>query len=159
MQYTQYQQQQYLLLRGKEVETMIGMGSKVMLNDKGRYAVLKEDEGKIFEVRSNQFEICGAKCVLLKGKQGGYAVDALIEVEEEKERTGKWIPCSERLPENISTVIVQVKEIAHPTFGWYEDMDKKWILTERAFVDLSKFSVIAWQPMPESYKPGGEGEE
>lgn len=86
-------------------------------------------------------------------------MDALIEVEEEKEIAGKWIPCSERLPKNISTVIVQVKEIAHPTFGWYEDMDKKWILTERDFVDLSEFSVIAWQPMPESYKPGGEGEE
>lgn len=68
---------------------MIGMGSKVMMNDRSKYKILKEDEGKIFEVRSNQFEICGTKCVLLKGKQGGYAVDALIEIEEEKEIVGK----------------------------------------------------------------------
>ena len=57
-------------------------------NDKGRHKVSKEDESRIYEVRSNPFEIFGTKCVLLKGKQGGYAVDALIEVEEEKEIGG-----------------------------------------------------------------------
>ncbi len=135
---------------------MIGMGSKVMMNDKGRYKVSKEDEGKVFEVRSNPFEICGTQCVLLKGKRGGYAIDALTEVETEKETAGKWIPCSERLPENISTVIVQVKEIEKPTFGWYMD---SWILSEKDFVDLKEFTVLAWQPLPESYQPKGEGEE
>lgn len=135
------------------------MGSKVMLNDKGRHKVSKEDEGKIFEVRSNPFEMFGTQCVLLKGKMGGYARSELIEVEEKKERAGKWIPCSERLPENISTVIVQVKEIEKPTFGWYMDIEKSWILSERDFVDLKEFTVLAWQPLPESYQPKGEGEE
>lgn len=60
---------------------MIGMGSKVMLNDKGRHKVPKEDEGKVFEVRSNPFEMFGTQCVLLKGKMGGYAISELIEVE------------------------------------------------------------------------------
>lgn len=135
---------------------MIGMGSKVMLNDKGRYKVSKEDEGKVFEVRSNPYEICGTQCVLLKGKRGGYAIDALTEVETEKETAGKWIPCSERLPENISTVIVQVKEIEKPTFGWYMDIENSWILSERDFVDLKEFTVLAWQPLPKSYQPEGE---
>lgn len=135
---------------------MIGMGSKVKLNDKGRHKVSKEDEGKVFEVRSEPFEICGTMCVLLKGKRGGYAIDALTEVEEKQEIIREWIPCSERLPDNISTVIVQVKEIEKPTFGWYENMENRWILSEKDFVDLEEISVIAWQPLPEPYQPKGE---
>ena len=44
-----------------------------------------------------------------------------------------WIPCSECLPENISTVVVQVKEIEKPTFGWYGNMTG-WRLTEKDFI-------------------------
>lgn len=65
--------------------------------------------------------------------------------------TNGWIPCSEQLPDNISTVIVQVREIEKPTFGWYANMEKKWILSEKDFEDLKEFSVLAWQPLPEVY--------
>lgn len=61
---------------------MIGMGSKVRLNDKGRHKVSKEDEGKIFEVRSKPFEMFGTMCVLLKEKVGCYPIRDLTEVEE-----------------------------------------------------------------------------
>lgn len=70
----------------------------------------------------------------------------------ELQETGKWIPCSERLPENISHVIVQVKEIEKPTIGWYGSM-YGWRLTERDFADLKNFTVIAWKPFPEPYRP------
>lgn len=76
--------------------------------------------------------------------------DVMVEIKEQP-KIGGWIPCSERLPDNISTVILHVKEIEKPTFGWYEDMEKKWILSEKDFVDLDKFTVIAWQPLPEAY--------
>lgn len=66
-----------------------------------------------------------------------------------------WIPCSERLPENISTVVIQVKEIKKPTFGWYGNMTG-WRLTEKDFIELKDFTVIAWQPLPEPYQPKGE---
>lgn len=66
-------------------------------------------------------------------------------------KVGDWIPCSERLPENISTVIVQVKEIEKPTFGWYGSISG-WRLIEIDFVELKGFTVIAWQPLPEPYK-------
>ena len=59
---------------------MIGMGSKVVMNSKGKYKVSEEDKGKVFEVRSNPFEMLGTICVLLKGKVGGYAIDGLTEV-------------------------------------------------------------------------------
>ena len=65
--------------------------------------------------------------------------------------TSEWIPVSERLPKNISTVIVQVKEIIKPTLGWYGSING-WRLLEKDFVGLTGFSVIAWMPLPEPYK-------
>lgn len=70
--------------------------------------------------------------------------------EVAEEYNGGWIPCSERLPENIFTVIIQVKEMKKPTFGWYENITG-WILTEQD-LELKDFTVIAWQPLPEPYK-------
>lgn len=138
---------------------MIGMGSKVMLNDKGRHKVSKEDEGKVFEVRSNPFEICGTKCVLLKGKRGDYAIDALIEVEKEKEEAGKWIPCSERLPDKNGEYLVTYRD----------DIVENYVIVRNFY--NGKFEpmpwsekhigrkVLAWQPLPEPYQPKGEGEK
>lgn len=84
-------------------------------------------------------------------------IDQAIEiVRQEAERYNNgWIPVSERLPENISTVIMQVKEIEKPTFGWYGNITG-WRLSEKDFAELRDFTVVAWQPLPESYH--GEGE-
>lgn len=89
-------------------------------------------------------------------KQSGMISDneygnAVLDMINSQPKIGDWIPCSDRLPENIRTVILHVKEIEKPTFGWYEDMEKKWILSEKDFVDLDKFTVIAWQQLPEAY--------
>ena len=78
--------------------------------------------------------------------------DAVKDIEENYNR---WIPCSERLPENISTVLVQVKEIEKPTLGWYGNMDG-WRLSEKDFAELEDFTVIAWQPLPPKFEPKGE---
>ena len=85
------------------------------------------------------------------------ATDKAIEIvkqEAEKYNNG-WIPCSLRLPENISTVILQVKEIEKPTFGWYGNITG-WKLTEEDFLKLKDFTVVAWQPLPQPYQPKGE---
>ena len=82
--------------------------------------------------------------------------DAIEIVNQVAEKCNDgWIPCSERLPENIKTVIMDVKGIRYPTVGWYGNLSG-WHLKEEDFVNLKDFTVIAWQPLPEPYKPKGE---
>ena len=67
------------------------------------------------------------------------------------QRTGRWIPCSERLPELDVYVIA--------TTQWYEITmacrigDGEWFINEgdsNAYDD----DVIAWMPLPEAYREG-----
>ena len=74
-----------------------------------------------------------------------------MERNNHQKVTSEWIPVSDRLPENISTVIVQVKELEKPTFGWYGPING-WRLSDKDYKDLTGFSVIAWMPLPEPYK-------
>ena len=108
------------------------------------------DEEKLRCARENPLQFDSAK---------GYAhgVGKAIEIvkQEAKQYNNGWIPYSERLPENISTVILQVEEIEKPTFGFYGNMNG-WRLTEKDFVELKDFTVIAWQPLPQPYQPKGE---
>lgn len=78
------------------------------------------------------------------------AIEAL-EKQATTQATSEWIPVSERLPENISTVIVQLKEVEKPTLGWFGNLTG-WRLTENDYLGLTGFSVIAWLPLPEPWK-------
>lgn len=66
-----------------------------------------------------------------------------------------WIPCSERLPEEIGTYLVTLDYEEHGTgitAVWYHGKQIGWDLS---FADV----VIAWQPLPEPYKAESENEE
>lgn len=69
--------------------------------------------------------------------------------------TGKWIPCSERLPDNDDFVIVTILDERGDTpyrysdFGWYFDRAKCWIIDAEERTD-----VIAWMPLPTPYIVG-----
>lgn len=56
----------------------IKSGDFVVMND--RYWVSDKNKGVAFKVRSNPFEICGIKSVLLEGRSGGYALDGFNKV-------------------------------------------------------------------------------
>lgn len=84
-------------------------------------------------------------------------VNKLAEEYKVSEMPTGWIPCSDMLPENISTVLVQVKEFESPTIGWYGNMIG-WRLAEKDFDELNDFTVIAWQPLPALPKPYKKGE-
>ena len=81
-----------------------------------------------------------------------------------EEYNNGWIPCNERLPEPgkryLVSCIVKTGDIEEHTVwhaiyagarGWYT-VESKALNTE------VKREVIAWQPLPESYKPQQESE-
>ena len=73
--------------------------------------------------------------------------------EVAEEYNGGWIPCSERLPEEYGEYIVWWTDITkskyyeiveyEPSNGWIGDIPQ---------AVEGKYSVIAWQPLPEPYK-------
>lgn len=83
------------------------------------------------------------------GMQEAYeeAIEIVNKVVEEY--NDGWIPCSERLPETYDNLIICQRD-GYVNVGWYS-------LNE--FKDLNSVpykDVIAWQPLPEPYKPKGE---
>lgn len=56
----------------------MNIGDSVIMNEK--YVVAEKNQGRVFTVRSQPFDICGTECVMLEGYSGGYAVDGLTVV-------------------------------------------------------------------------------
>lgn len=81
-------------------------------------------------------------------------ISEVIDKINEQQKFGEWIPCSERLPDESGTYIVNAIEnnIIHVTFAKWMKRMKKWELTG----SRSYWKVIAWQPLPEPYQPGKE---
>ena len=79
-------------------------------------------------------------------------IKEMLEIVQEvaEEYNGGWVPCSERLPEESGTYIVNAIEnsIIHVTFAKWMPRMKKWNLTGCR----SYWKVNAWQPLPEPFK-------
>lgn len=95
----------------------------------------------------DMFENC-RNCSLLSEEQ----VNELIDMTP---TFNPWIPCSERLPDDVEigeeypTVIFCTKDAV--CVGFYEYYrGGKWWAAEEYTVD----NVIAWMPLPEAYKGG-----
>ena len=91
----------------------------------------------------------------------GEALSLAIKALQEPER--KWIPVSERLPEegygvlatvngkHNNTTFIDALEIAE------YDSDEGWIM--EGYLDWINPDVTAWQPLPEPFNPFKESEE
>lgn len=90
-------------------------------------------------------EMCD-KCARLGNGDTDYYED--MGEMEEKYNNG-WIPCSERLPDESGTYIVNAIEnsIVHVTFAKWMARMKRWNLSG----SRSYWKITAWQPLPEPY--------
>ena len=72
----------------------------------------------------------------------------------EERKTGRWIPCSERLPEESGRYLISVLDGVgrRTTAAPYQPRYKAWTMTGR----MTYWKVIAWMPLPEP--DGGEKE-
>lgn len=81
-------------------------------------------------------------------------IDACKGAIELLERA-RWIPCSERLPEDVSDgeqfpIVVYCTKSRTVDVGWYEAVFKKWWRLESD--EEIREEVIAWMPLPDAYE-------
>lgn len=63
----------------------------------------------------------------------------------------KWIPVTERLPEEGLTVLI-LAENGHIEFGQRDENKWEWLAESIADYWTEAEEVIAWQPLPEPYE-------
>ena len=112
---------------------------------------LEEENSRLKRLRNNCIALSDSEVSAIENKAYNFSIEI---VKQEAEKFGAdtnvgsngWIPCSERLPRENSSVIVC---FAHGT------------VTELAFYgglfhgiyDYNTNVIIAWQPLPEPYHP------
>ncbi len=82
-----------------------------------------------------------------------------MDVEREKRERGKWILCSERLPEIDTDVLIYSKGYDASRIVAYLDGDNLQWYDSLSYVQIIKSDVIAWQPLPEPPKMDGGDEK
>lgn len=80
---------------------------------------------------------------------------AMYEYAAEKDRFGKWIPCSERLPEEEEYILLSFANYTGLDIGRYEndgENDKFYPGDEEETYASYGLIVNAWMPLPEPYR-------
>lgn len=106
---------------------------------------------------------CG-KAVIKDKNKLTEAMEKLARLEDAEDTNvlGKWIPCSERLPEDESYILVSFENATMPDIARYEENDEGGTFypgdDEKPYSSYGIF-VNAWTPLPEPYKQNDEGAE
>lgn len=71
-----------------------------------------------------------------------------------------WVPVEERLPEETTgkyyPEMIVTTSYGAVTWGFYRVMDKQWYIysnIHNEFVKAGDKEIVAWQPLPEPYRP------
>ena len=84
-----------------------------------------------------------------------YAIDELPSVEPEQ----KWIPVTEALPKNAEFVLLTIRRLDKSynqtpfiSVGYISWNQSAWWCAHDGDCDSHNVEVLAWMPLPESYK-------
>ena len=102
-------------------------------------------------------EYHAGKAVIKDKNKLSEAMEKLARYEdaEEKDRLGQWIPCSEKMPEDESYILVSFENSTMPDIARYEENDEGGTFypgdEEETYASYGLI-VNAWMPLPEPYK-------
>ena len=109
------------------------------------------DEKKLIEIIKN------VQYHMREANKNPVPVDAreiftlFIEMVEQQPKVSEWIPCNESLPKKPEfgedSYLVQSKIVKTPYTAYWDG--EKW----SDVLDEKIFDVIAWMPLPPTYKP------
>lgn len=105
----------------------------------------------------NKYREVGDKCYHIG--YSSYYLDVALEDREKYfelvERESDWIPCSERLPEDESYILVSFENATMLDIARYEENDEGGTFyprdDEKSYSSYGIF-VNAWMPLPEPYR-------
>lgn len=109
-------------------------------------------------------EYHAGKAVIKDKNKLSEAMEKLARYEDAEDTNvpGKWIPCSEKLPEDESYILVSFENATMPDIARYEENDEGGTFypgdDEKSYSSYGIF-VNAWMPLPEPYKQNDEGAE
>ena len=110
---------------------------------------------------SKQIDELRAYAADRKGELAKLITDAAdtIEMLSAKQPEQRWIPCSERLPDDDTLMLVNYidnrPEAMDIWIGWHE-MENVWYIDGEAHSKEDGNEVIAWMPLPEPYREEGD---
>ena len=108
-----------------------------------------------------KFEDTGPPALSEMGKGYDLGIKAALRVVKKAPAVNRWIPCSERMPENRERVLVCFRSGTVHIAVWYGDYDEKgaWKVTSQFPTKLYRTDTIPkWMPMPDAYEPPKEGD-
>lgn len=98
-------------------------------------------------------ELVEDNCVIVQDSSGNLTIKCSSGSDE-----NRWIPCSERLPDDCDCVLMQLKNIRTDIktirVGFYGCGSGKWMICgiDGERMHLINHTVLAWQPLPEKYE-------
>ena len=87
---------------------------------------------------------------------GGYITEKIMNIPA----VNRWIPCSERLPEQGQRVIVQFRYNSAKNYTAISTARRthigSWTVDCMRYADKECVTVQAWMPLPDAYEPPKE---